>query len=222
MLDTDAAVAGLAELAAGGPVLELGIGTGRLALPLADQGLAVAGVEASEEMVALLRAKPGGGDIPVVVGDFAEVRVPGDFALVVLAFNTVFALPSPEAQAACFATAARHLRPGGRFVVEAWVPDLARFTDATSVGVRYVTPDRVSLDLARLDPGQQRMETVQVVLRDGEARLFPADHCVVAPVELDLMARAAGLVVEHRWGGWDRRPFEPASRDHVSVWRRPD
>ena len=224
VLDTDAAVACLAELAEGGAVLELGIGTGRLALPLAARGLHVHGVEASPVMVERLRAKPGGADIPVTVGDFTDVSeeaVTGPFSLVVLAFNTIYALPTEEAQAACFATAARHLGPGGRFVVDAWVPDPGSFVDGGAVSLRYVTADRLSLDTARIDPGPQRMETVQIVLTDGQVRLFPANHRYAGPAELDLMARAAGLRREHRWAGWNREPFDVGSRTHVSVWRKP-
>lgn len=226
VLDTETTVARLADLAGGGPILEMGIGTGRLALPLAARGLAVVGIEASPAMVDLLRSKPGADRISVTVGDFAEVVVPGPFALVVLAFNTVFALPSDEAQVACFANAARHLAPGGRFVVDAWVLAPENFVDGASVGVRYVAPDRLSLDTAVLraspiDDGGQNVRTVQVVLSEGKVRLFPAHHRYAGPAELDLMARAAGLRLEHRWAGWDRTPFTAGSRAHVSVYRKP-
>jgi SAM-dependent methyltransferase len=220
VLDTATTVAVLVDLAGGGPVLEFGIGTGRLALPLAATGLDVVGVEASELMVDQLRAKPGGERIPVAIGDFADVRVPGRFSLVVLAFNTIFALPTEDAQVACFVNAARHLVPGGRFVVDSWVLDPARFTEGASVAVRYVTSDRVSLDAAVYDAVTSRMQTVQVVLSDGRARLFPANHRYVGPTELDLMARVAGLDLEARWAGWDRAPFGADSRAHVSVYRR--
>ncbi len=221
VLDTESTVAVLADLAEGGPVLEMGIGTGRLALPLVARGLSLAGIEASEVMVERLRAKPGAEGIPVVVGDFAEARVPGEFALVLLAFNTIFALPTDDAQVACFENAARHLRPGGRFVVDSWVLDPTRFADGAAVSVRYVTGDRLSLDTGVLDAGESRMETVQVVLSEGRVRLFPANHHYVGPRELDLMARAAGFGLEHRWAGWDRAPFGPTSRSHVSVYRLP-
>ncbi len=216
------AVDRLAELAGGGSILELGIGTGRLALPLAARGLAVHGVEASPAMVEHLHSKPGGAAIPVTLGDFTDVTVPGRFSLVVLAFNTVFALTDEDAQVACFHTAARHLAAGGRFVVEAWVLDPGRFVDGAAVGVRLLTADRLSLDTARVDAGGERMETVQVLFGDEGVRLFPANHTYVGPRELDLMARSAGLRREHRWAGWDRRPFDLASRTHVSVYREPD
>ncbi|MGI9033391.1 MAG: class I SAM-dependent DNA methyltransferase [Acidimicrobiales bacterium] len=225
VLDTEAAVGCLAELAGGGPVLELGIGTGRLALPLAATGVPVAGVDASPAMVELLAAKPGAERVAVVVGDFASVAVPGSFSLVVLAFNTVFALPTADAQVACFANAARHLAPGGRFVVEAWVLDRGDFVEGASVGLRYVAGDRVSLDVALLDEsalrsGGQNVHTTQVVLSDGRVRLFRASHRYVGPDELDQMARGGGLVLEHRWAGWDRAAFGPGCRGHVSVYRK--
>ncbi|HEV3400522.1 MAG TPA: class I SAM-dependent methyltransferase [Acidimicrobiales bacterium] len=222
VLDTPVAVDRLVELAAGGPVLELGIGTGRLALPLAARGLTVHGVEASPAMVERLRTKPGGTDIAVTLGDFTDVSVPGPFSLVVLAFNTIFALPSEDAQVACFHTAARHLAPGGRFVLEAWVLDAGRFVDRSAVSVRHLTAERLSLDTARIDAGGERMETVQVVFGEGAVRLFPANHTYVGPRQLDLMARSAGLRREHRWAGWDRRQFDVASRRHVTVYRKPD
>ncbi len=221
LVDTDAAVVCLADLAGDGPVLELGVGTGRLALPLAARGLAVHGVDASEDMLAQLRAKPGGDALPVTVGDFADVEVPGRFSLVVLALNTIFALPTQDAQVACFQNAARHLVPGGRFVIETWVPDLNRFSaSGSAVGVRRLTPTAVSLDVAELDPVEQRMRTTQVSLRDGHLRLHPANHRYAWPAELDLMARLAGMGREHRWADWARSPFTAWSLTHVSVYRR--
>ncbi|MGI9021915.1 MAG: class I SAM-dependent DNA methyltransferase [Acidimicrobiales bacterium] len=221
ILDTDGAVACLAELAGEGPVLELGIGTGRLALPLAERGLTVRGVESSPAMVDQLRTRPGGAEIEVVIGDFADVQVPGPFSLVVLALNTIFALPSQHAQVECFANAASHLAPGGRFVIEAWVPDPSRFVGGSAISVRRLRADHVSLDVAQLDPVGQRMTTTQVSLRDGEVRLYPANHRYAWPAEFDLMGRLAGLVLEQRWGGWERRPFTDVSAAHVSVYRRP-
>jgi SAM-dependent methyltransferase len=223
LVDTDTAVACLAALAGDGLVLELGVGTGRLALPLAARGLAVDGVDASEDMLAQLRTKPGGDVLPVTVGDFADVEVPGPFSLVVLALNTIFALPSQDAQVACFQNAARHLRPGGRFVIETWVPDLDRFSaSGSTVGVRRLTPTAVSLDVAELDPVEQRARTTQVSLRDGHLRLHPANHRYAWPAELDLMARLGGMAREHRWSDWARSPFTAWSLTHVSVYRLPE
>ena len=218
--DTDAAVATLAELADGGPVLELGVGTGRLALPLVARGLAVTGVEASSAMIAELRTREGGADLPVVQGDFATVRAPGVFALVVVAYNTIYALPDQDAQVACFQNAAAHLRPGGRFVVEAWVPDPAAFRSGAALRTLAVAEDEVVVESALLDPVAQRMTTTKVRLRNGDVRLFPANHRYAWPAELDLMARLAGLSLEQRWGGWRQQPFTADSRAHVSVYRR--
>ncbi|MEU9828941.1 class I SAM-dependent DNA methyltransferase [Micromonospora chersina] len=221
-LTPDAAVDTLAELADGGPVCEFGIGTGRLALPLAERGLTVAGVEGSPDMVAGLRAKPGGQRIEVAVGDFADTRVPGEFALVLLAFNTVFALPDQAAQVACFRNAAAHLRPGGRFVIEAWVPDPAAFRNGRALRPVRVTEDDVLLEAAVLHPAEQRMTTTKVRLTATGVQLLPANHRYAWPAELDLMAELAGLRREHRWADWSRRPFGDTSSDHVTVYRRPE
>ena len=215
------AVGTLAELAAGGPVLEFGIGSGRLALPLAARGIAVAGIDGSVEMVDLLRGKPGGADVPVSVGDFAGTRVEGRFAVVLLAFNTVFALPDQQAQVRCFRNAAGHLAPGGRFVVEAWVPDPGAFRGGRSVQLVTVGEDEVQLQAAELFPAEQFMRVVKVRVTDGGVRLLPATHRYAWPAELDLMAQLAGLEREHRWADWSRTPFGDTSTDHVSVYRRP-
>ncbi|GAA3744210.1 SAM-dependent methyltransferase [Spinactinospora alkalitolerans] len=219
-LPTAAAVQRLAELAGDGPVLEFGIGTGRLALPLLQRGLRVAGIEGSPDMVAQLRAKPGGEGVPVTVGDFARTRVEGRFTLVVLALNTVFALPSQEAQVRCFANAAAHLRDGGRFAVEAWTPDPGAFRDGRSVRLLSVAEDEVVLEAAELFPGEQLMRTTKVRMTPRGTRLLPANHRYAWPAELDLMARLAGMELEHRWADWSGAPFTDASRDHVTVYRR--
>lgn len=218
--DTAEVVETLATLASGGPILEFGIGTGRLALPLAQRGFEVAGIEASEEMLAQLRAKPDGETVVVAVGDFTSTRLGGGYPLVVLAYNTVYALPDQDAQVACFANAAAHLRPGGRFVIDAWLPDVASFTGRQAVRVLAVREDVVLLEAAVLDPVRQRMTTTKVRLREGGADLFPANHRYAWPAELDLMARMAGLDLQHRWGGWARTPFTADSTHHVSVYLR--
>ncbi|GAA3080109.1 class I SAM-dependent DNA methyltransferase [Streptosporangium carneum] len=217
---TASAVNRLHELAEGGPVLEFGIGTGRLALPLAERGLSVAGVEGSVEMVRALRAKPGGDRIPVEIGDFAATRVEGEFALVVLAINTIFALPSQDAQVACFRNAAAHLRPGGRFVVEAWIPDLAAFRNGTALRLLSLSEDRVLAEAARLSPADQMMYTTKVNMTSDGLRLLPANHRYAWPAELDLMARLADMEREDRWADWNGAPFTDDSRAHVSVYRR--
>ncbi|MFF4414878.1 class I SAM-dependent DNA methyltransferase [Streptosporangium sp. NPDC001559] len=217
--DTEAAVNRLAELADGGPVLEFGIGTGRLALPLAARGLVVAGVDGSAEMVRRLRAKPGGDRVPVTLGDFATTRVEGEFGLAVLAINTIFALPSQEAQVACFRNAAAHLRPGGRFVVEAWVPDPGAFRDGTALRLLSLSEERVLVEAARLSAADQMMYTTKVNLTSDGLRLLPANHRYAWPAELDLMGLLAGMEREHRWAGWDGSPYTDDSHSHVSVYR---
>ncbi|SCL22128.1 class I SAM-dependent DNA methyltransferase [Micromonospora inyonensis] len=219
-LTADDAVDRLVGLAEGGPVCEFGIGTGRLALPLVQRGLSVAGVEGSPAMVAGLRAKPGGDRITVTVGDFSSVRAPGEFALVLLAFNTIFALPDQAAQVACFRNAAAHLRPGGRFVVETWVPDPGAFRAGTALRPVRVAEDEVLLEAAVLHPAEQRMTTTKLRITGSGVRLLPANHRYAWPAELDLMAQLAGLRREHRWTDWTARPFTDESRQHVSVYRR--
>jgi SAM-dependent methyltransferase len=218
--DTDAAVERLAALAGDGPVLEFGIGTGRLALPLVAHKLEVHGVDGSAEMVERLHQKPGGEAIPVIIGDFAEAYAGTDFALVVLAVNTIFALPDQQAQVRCFANAARHLRPGGRFVVEAWVPDLGAFRHNRAVRPRILKPDVVSIEVAEIDPVHQIMRTTQSVMRNGSVRLYPANHRYAWPAELDLMAQLAGLSLVERHQDWAGAPFTAESRTHVSVYGR--
>ncbi|MEV4493499.1 class I SAM-dependent methyltransferase [Micromonospora coxensis] len=219
-LDPDAAVDRLVALADGGPVCEFGIGTGRLALPLLRRGIAVAGIEASTEMAARLKEKPDGDRIEVSTGDFAETRVPGEFALVLLAFNTIFALPDQARQVACFRNAAAHLRPGGRFVIEAWVPDPGAFRAGTALRPVRVAQEVVLLEAAHLHPAEQRMTTTKIHLSNDGVRLLPANHRYAWPAELDLMAELAGMHREHRWADWSGAPFTDHSRDHVTVYRR--
>ena len=217
-LDTDGAVDALARLAGPGPALELAIGTGRLAVPLAQRGIDIRGIDASEEMVARLRAKPGGEDIPVTMGDFADVGVEGSFSLIFVAFNTIFALLTQDDQVRCFANAAAHLADGGRFVVEAFVPDLGRFDRGQRVSVTSVDIDRITIDASRHDAVNQRVDSQHVFVTDEGNRLYPVSLRYAFPSELDLMARLAGLELQERWGGWNEEPFTDANRDHVSVY----
>lgn len=217
---TDDAVATLAQLACGGPVLELGIGTGRLALPLLECGLRVHGVEASEAMVEQLRAKPRGEEIPVTVGDYGEVVAGEGFGLVVLALNGIFALESQASQVGCFKNAARQLRPGGRFVVEAFVLDEARLQGGEAIQARFMDAERLELQVLRYDPVEQVIDRMNVNIREEGTRLVPIRDRYAHPSELDLMAELAGLRLHERWDGWSRDPFTASSRGHVSVYER--
>ena len=219
-LSPDQAVGCLRDLAAGGAVLELGIGTGRIALPLAATGLVVEGIDGSPEMVEQLRAKPGGEAIRVEVGDFARTRMGRRYALAVLAFNTINALPSQDAQVDTFRNAAAHLDEGGAFVLENWVPDPAAFHAGRAVRVHEIGDRQVVIDVAALHPAEQRMTTTKLAFTAAGVRLWPANHRYVWPAELDLMARLAGLRLESRWEDWTRRPFTDSSAAYVAVYRK--
>jgi SAM-dependent methyltransferase len=219
-LDPSAAVELLHQLAAGGPALELGIGTGRVAIPLAARGDVVHGIDASEAMIRRLRAKPGGAAIPVTLGDFAEVAGDGSYALVYVVFSTIFGLASQDAQVACFRNVAARLSPGGVFVVEAFVPDVARFDRQQRAHVQRVEPERVEVSLSRHDPVTQRITSQLVILSDGGVKLLPFDVRYAWPGELDLMARLAGLRLRERYGDWRRSPFTATSPSHVSIYER--
>jgi SAM-dependent methyltransferase len=211
----------LTDLAAGGRSLELAVGTGRIALPLAARGVVVDGIDLSEPMVARLRAKPGGAAIAVTIGDFADVPVDGSYRLVYVVYNTLFNLLTQDEQVRCFANVAAHLTDDGAFVVEAFVPAwLHRLRDGQHVDAEHVGPDRVRLDVARHDPVAQRLDENHVELTSDGIRLAPIVTRYAWPAELDLMARLAGLRLRERWGGWNRQPFTADSRDHVSVYGR--
>ena len=219
-LDPAAAVEFLAGLAGGGRVLELAIGTGRVALPLASRGIAVEGVDASQAMVDRLQAKPGGSAIPVTIGDMAQVPVRGPFRLVYLVFNALFGLLDQGRQAGCFAGVARVLEPGGVFVIECFVPDLTRFDRGQRTETLAVTEDSATLRLSRHDAVQQRI-TMQIVTMDEHGtHLRPLALRYAWPSELDLMAAQAGLQLTERYAGWARQPFDAASAQHVSVYQR--
>jgi SAM-dependent methyltransferase len=212
----------LAELAGAGPVLELGIGTGRLALPLAARGVPVHGIDASSAMVDRLRVKPGAEQVSVGIGDFTDFELGERFSLVFVAFNTLFALPSQPAQLSCFRAVARHLAPGGRFLVEAFVPDPSRFDRGQRVAsLRHVELDEVGLECSVHDPVGQRVTTQQVTLGPGGITCHPVELRYAWPTELDLMAILAGLEPLARWGSWDRRPFTANCTSHVSIWQAP-
>ena len=219
--DVDVEVATLGELAAGGRALELGIGTGRVALPLSAQGIEVHGIDASPAMVAQLRAKPGGDAIHVFVGDFADVAVDGKYALVFVVFNTFFQLLTQADQVRCFENVAACLEPGGRFVIRGFVPDVSRYRDDAHLSIKSVSIDSVQLDASVYDSLNQRVDATQVRITDQGTRLVHTRLRFVYPPELDLMARLAGLELEHRWGSFGREPFTADSAFHVSVYRLP-
>jgi SAM-dependent methyltransferase len=218
--DTSATVALLAELATGGPALELAIGTGRVALPLAARGIRVDGIDASPAMVAKLRTKPGGDTISVSIGDFADVAVTDHYRLVFVAFNSFFALLTQDDQVRCFENVAGHLHDDGVFVIEAFVPDLGRFHRDQHIGTVAVDVDEVQLELSRHDAAAQRVDSSHVFLTGGTIRLNPVAIRYAWPSELDLMARLAGLRLRDRWAGWNREPFTSTSGTHVSVYGR--
>ena len=218
--DEQATVAFLDELARGGPALELAVGTGRIALPLAARGVRVDGIDFSPAMVSKLRDKNGGDRISVTMGDIAQVPVSGRFRLVYLVFNTLFGLLSQVRQAECFGNVARVLDPGGMFVIECFVPDLARFDHDQRVQARSVTEDSAIIEVSRHDRVQQRV-TTQMITLDGQGiHLRPVAIRYSWPAELDLMADRAGLRLTERYADWDRRPFTSASDSHVSVYQR--
>ena len=219
-LDTEGAVETLAGLAGGGPVLELAIGTGRLALPLAKRGLDVHGIDASAAMVAKLRGKPGGDRIPVTMGDFADVAVDGRYSLIFVAFNTFFGLLTQDDQLRCFTNVAAHLADGGVFVVEAFFPDLGRFDRGQRTQTTRLDAGSVMIDASRHDPVEQRVDSHHVVITEEGTKLYPVSIRYAFPPELDLMARLAGLELQNRWGGWRREPFTADSPRHVSVYGR--
>jgi SAM-dependent methyltransferase len=215
----DPAVDLLARLADGGAALELAIGTGRIALPLARRGVPVHGIDMSRAMVARLRAKPGGADIPVTIGDFATTRVDGSFSVVYLVFNTIMNLTTQQAQVDCFANAAAHLAPGGCFVVEVMVPDLRRLPPGQDAVPFQTGPDRWAFD--RYDVATQAMSSNYVDFTGGQAQFSTFPFRYVWPSELDLMAQLAGMRLRDRWADWSGQPFISESRSHVSVWRKP-
>lgn len=208
----------LRELAGEGPALELGVGTGRVALPLREAGVEVHGIDASEAMVAKLREKPGGEHIPVTIGSFADFSLEMRFRLVYVVFNTFFALETQEEQISCFRAVARHLTEDGLFAMEAFVPDPTRFDRGQRVQVIDVGTQEVRLEATRHDPLEQRSTTQHVVIREDGIRLYPVQIRYAFVPELDLIAQLAGLHLRERWAGWNREPFGNGAAKHVSVW----
>ena len=214
----ESAVDLLQELAGRGRALELGIGTGRLALPLCHRGVNVTGIDASQAMIDQLRAKPGGDGVEVVMGSFVAIDLDACFDLVYIVFNTFLGLQTQEEQVECFRSVAEHLTEEGVFLIEAFVPDRCRFDDDQTVRAVHVSEDVVRLDVTRHSPVGQQVTSQHVVLSAKGVRLYPVRIRYAWPSELDLMARLAGLRLKHRWGSWDRREFTGASGKHISVY----
>jgi SAM-dependent methyltransferase len=215
----DPAVDFLADLAGHGAALELGIGTGRIALPLARRGVRVHGIDLSEAMVARLRAKPGAEQIGVTIGDFATTAVDGRFSLAYLVFNTIGNLTTQDEQVACFQNVAAHLEPGGCFVIEVWVPSLQRLPPGETVRAFSVTPTYLGFD--EYDVASQGLISHHYTVVDGRLDLVSMPFRYVWPSELDLMARLAGMTLRERWSDWNREPFTSDSTKHISVWEKP-
>jgi SAM-dependent methyltransferase len=219
--DEMAAVTFLEQMAGRGPALELGVGAGRIALPLAARGIRVDGVDISPAMIDQLRAKPGGGEISVTVGNFADAPVQGAYRLIFVVWNTLFNLLTQEDHVRCFENVANHLTDDGSFVVEAYVPAfLYRLRNDQYVDAEAIRVDEVRLDVLRHDPARQMIEESHVSLSSAGVRLNPVVQRYAWPSELDLMARIAGLRLKGRWGGWNREPFNSTSSAHVSVYGR--
>ena len=212
------AVSLLADLAGDGRMLELGIGTGRLALSLARRGLRVDGIELSGAMVEQLRSKPGSSDIGVTIGDFSTTKVHGTFALAYLVRNTIMNLTTQDAQVDCFRNVAAHLDPGGFFVIEVIVPPWQRLAPGETLIPFDVSPTHLGFD--EIDVVTQNSWSHHYWLSAGEAKTFSAPFRYVWPSELDLMARLAGMTLRHRWSDWNREPFTSESRSHISVWEK--
>jgi SAM-dependent methyltransferase len=209
----------LAELAGSGRALELGIGTGRIALPLARRGVPVHGIELSNAMVARLRAKPGGEDIRVTIGDFSTTIVDGTFSVAYLVFNTISNLRTQAAQVACFRNVASHLEPGGCFVIEVGVPALQRLPPGETIRAFHVSETRWGID--EYDVAKQGLTSHHFEIVDGRLERVSIPFRYTWPAELDLMAELAGMRLRERWSGWQREPFTSDSRKHVSVWEKP-
>ena len=208
----------LADLAGDGAALELGIGTGRIALPLARRGVRVHGIDLSPDMVARLQAKPGGDEIPVTIGDFATAKVDGRFALVYVVFNSIMNLRTQDAQVACFENVAAHLEPQGHFVVELMLPELQRLPRGETFLSFDASPEHLGID--EYDVANQRLTSHHYYPGEDEYSTFPGRY--IWPSELDLMARIAGMSLRGRWSDWTREPFTSESTKHVSVWQSPE
>ena len=212
------AVEFLASIAGKRRILELGVGTGRVAIPLAARGFKVFGIEASARMIERMRAKRGGDAIAVEIGDFADVKIGGKFSLIYVIFNTLFMLQTQEEQVRCFTRVARHLSDDGAFVIEAFVPDQGLFDRGQRVSVSLIENDRVKLDTSMHDRAMQTTRAAHLLIGKNGIDVYPLKIRYAFPAELDLMARLAGMRLRARWAGWNREPFKAESGLHVSVY----
>lgn len=218
---TDECVALISELAGDGAILELAIGTGRIALPLAARGLNVSGFDASPEMLQHLRDKPGSADVATWVADMASFEIDQQFDFAFLVFNTLYNLTTQEDQIRCFQQVAKHLKPGGRFLVEAFMPNRERFENNQAVRARHVGFDKVWLEAVQHDPVAQTLNYQRIRITEKGTELKPLPMRYVWPSELDLMARLAGLAPVAHWGGWHKQPLSPSSDMYVVLYERP-
>lgn len=219
--DEKATVAFLEQLAQGGRALELAIGTGRIALPLAEKGIQVDGIDFSPSMLAKLRAKPGGEQLNITLGNFADIAVPDTYDLIYIVFNTLFNLLTQDEQVRCFENVAAHLREKGVFVIEGGIPtEFCQLRNNQYVDLENLEVNKVHLDIARFDPVTQLLEETHVTISNTGTQLFPIVTRYIWPSELDLMARIAGLRLKERWANWNREPITASSRNCISVYGR--
>ena len=217
-----AAIELLADLAGAGPALELGIGTGRIALPLRERGVEVQGIDVSEAMISKLRSKQDGTEIEVLSGSFADFEIDRRFRLVYVVFSTFFSLLTQEEQVSCFRSVSEHLAPGGMFVLEVFVPDLGRFVDGQTVRAVTLREDEVQLNVSQVDPAAQQVTGQHVLLSQQGISLYPVKVRYAWPSELDLMAQLAGLSLRHRWSSWSKEAFTAESKKNISVYGKTD
>tara|TARA_R110002096_G_scaffold436085_1_gene667107 strand:+ start:24614 stop:25351 length:738 start_codon:yes stop_codon:yes gene_type:complete len=218
-LDTEGAVECLSELSGNGTLLELGVGTGRVALPLVERGFTVHGIEASSAMIEELQKRPGAEELTIIKGDFADIAATTSYSLIFAAYNTFSSLLEQETQIQCLKSAARSLTPSGALVLELAVPDLARLAKEQDVSVRFVDSELVVLHAAQYDLLNQKIVGQTTVTTNGLTRIFPVQVRYIWPSELDLMARIAGLKLESRWADWQKSEFKGSSTSHISVYR---
>lgn len=210
----------LEEFARGGRALELGIGTGRVALPLSRRGVDVAGIDASQRMLGRLQAKPGGDELQLVQGSFNTLDIEGRFQLIYVLFNTFYALLTQEEQVDCFRSVAEHLADEGVFLVEAFVPDLARFDRGQTVRAVDLSTDRINMEVSRHNPVAQQVMSQHLLITEEGIRLYPVKLRYAWPSEFDLMARLAGLTLKQRWSSWEKEDFTAGSDKHISLYGR--